>query len=104
MVSPAREGKFVMTDHLANSGLTPLRVLATAEGFEPGFRGGGPIRSLAAIVDTISDNIDLHLITRDRDFGSSKPYPDLSGRWIRRGRSRVFYLNTRRLGQWFRLW
>ena len=92
-----------MTDYLPNSELNPFRVLATAEGFEPGFRGGGPIRSVAAILDTISDKVDLRLITRDRDFGSSNPYPELSGRWIRRGRSRVFYLNIRRLGQWFRL-
>jgi glycosyltransferase involved in cell wall biosynthesis len=81
----------------------PFRVLATSAGFEPGFRGGGPIRSVASIVDTISDRIDLSLITRDRDLGSTKPYQDLSGRWIRRGRSRVFYLDTRSFGQWLRL-
>ena len=58
---------------------------------------------MARIVDTISDKIDLWLITRDRDLGSSNPYPKLSGQWIRRGRSRVFYLDTGRLGQWLRL-
>lgn len=78
-------------------------MLATSAGFEPGFRGGGPIRSVADIVDSISDQIDLCLITRDRDLGSTKPYQDLSGRWIRRGRSRVFYLDIRRVGQWLRL-
>ena len=34
-------------------------VLATSAGFEPGFRGGGPIRSVAQIVDTVSDRTDL---------------------------------------------
>lgn len=103
MVSTAIEGTLVMTDNLPNSELSPFRVLVTSAGFEPGFRGGGPIRSVAGTVDSISDQIDLCLITRDRDLGSSKPYRDLSGRWISRGRSRVFYLDTRSFGQWLRL-
>jgi glycosyltransferase involved in cell wall biosynthesis len=81
----------------------PFRVLATSAGFEPGFRGGGPIRSVARIVDSVSDKTDLCLITRDRDFGSAQPYPELSGRWISRGRSRIFYLDTLRVGHWLRL-
>jgi glycosyltransferase involved in cell wall biosynthesis len=92
-----------MTDKLPSREATPFRVLAMSAGFEPGFRGGGPIRSVAAIVDTVSDKTDLCVITRDRDLASSSPYPDLSGRWIRRGRSRVFYLDTHRFGQWLRL-
>jgi glycosyltransferase involved in cell wall biosynthesis len=81
-----------------------FRVVVTSEVFEPGFRGGGPIRSLAAIVDTISDGTDLWLITRDRDLRTPKPYPGLSGKWVPRGRARVLYLNTRRPDQWLRLW
>jgi glycosyltransferase involved in cell wall biosynthesis len=79
-------------------------VLATSGGFEPGFRGGGPIRSLAHIVDTLPERVDLLLITRDRDLGCRDPYPGLSGRWVDRSRSRIFYLDTRRPGQWLRLW
>jgi glycosyltransferase involved in cell wall biosynthesis len=79
------------------------RVLATCGRFEPGFRGGGPVRSVARIVDTVPRDIDLALVTSDRDVGSAVPYPLLSGRWTSRGRSRVFYLNTRRPAQWLRL-
>ena len=75
----------------------------TSAYFEPGFRGGGPIKSVARIIDSLSDGIDVSLITRDRDLGSSEPYPGLSGRWITRGRSRVFYLPTGRPRQWLRL-
>jgi glycosyltransferase involved in cell wall biosynthesis len=82
----------------------PFRVLVTCGGFEPGFRGGGPVRSIARIVDTVSEDIDLTLVTRDRDLGSADPYPGLSGRWISRGHSRVFYLDARRPWQWLRLW
>lgn len=83
--------------------MDPFRVLATCPVFEPGFRGGGPIRSVAGIVDTVSDKTELCLVTRDRDLGSTEPYPSLSGRWIPRGRSRVFYLDPRKVRHWLRL-
>lgn len=78
-------------------------VLLTAPTFEPGFRGGGPIRSVARIIDTAPSDVDLTVVTRDRDLGARAPYPGLSGRWINRGRARIFYLNTRSIRQWVRL-
>lgn len=72
--------------------------------FEPGFRGGGPVRSMAQVVDTMSDRIDAVLVTRDCDHGTARPYPGLSGRWIPRAQTRIFYLNTRALRHWLRLW
>jgi glycosyltransferase involved in cell wall biosynthesis len=82
----------------------PFRVLATSAGFEPGFRGGGPIRSLAATVDTITEQTELLLVTRDRDLGAPDPYPSLSGQWVNRGNSQIYYLNVRRPSQWIGLW
>ncbi|WP_194821640.1 glycosyltransferase family 4 protein [Micromonospora sp. S-DT3-3-22] len=80
------------------------RVVATAGVFEPGFRGGGPIRSLRFILDTLPGDLDVTLVTRDRDLGSSAPYPGLSGRLLRRdGRSAVFYLNPWAPRHWARL-
>jgi glycosyltransferase involved in cell wall biosynthesis len=80
-----------------------VKVLVTSAGFEPGFRYGGPLRSVVNIVDTLSNEIDVRLITRDRDFGSSTPYAGLSGKWARRGRALVFYLNANKPGQWLYL-
>jgi glycosyltransferase involved in cell wall biosynthesis len=78
----------------------PFRVLMTSAYFEPGFRAGGPIRSVARIVDTISDAIELTVVTGDRDFRAERPYSGLSGTWVDRARSRVFYLNVRSVPQW----
>lgn len=80
-----------------------FRVLLTCGVFEPGFKAGGPIRSIARIVDTISTETELTLITSDRDLGCREPYPNMSGRWISRGPSKVFYLNTRKVLQWTNL-
>lgn len=81
-----------------------FRVLITSAFFAPGFRGGGPVRSVATILDTVSERIDPVLVTGDRDAGTGHPYPGLSGRWVTRNRARVFYLDVRRPGQWLRLW
>jgi glycosyltransferase involved in cell wall biosynthesis len=91
------------TDEPRDPGTRPFRVLATCGVFEPGFRGGGPVRSVAQIVDTLSEHVELALITRDRDLGASSPYPGMSGQWVNRGRTRVFYLDTGALRQWLRL-
>jgi hypothetical protein len=71
-----------MTGDQAKPGDPTFRVLATVGVFEPGFRGGGPIKSVARIVDTVPEGIDVSLITRDRDCAPSDLYPGLSGRWI----------------------
>lgn len=80
------------------------RILATSRVFEPGFRGGGPIRSLAYQMDTLPAGIELLLVTRDRDLGATRPYPGRSGRLVRRNdRCVVFYLNPAYPGHWLRL-
>jgi glycosyltransferase involved in cell wall biosynthesis len=93
-----------VTAHAAGGDRRRTRVLATCGSFEPGFRGGGPVRSLAAMMANLPEHIDLLLVTRDRDLGCARPYPGLSGRWVQWSGSRVFYLNTGRARQWLRLW
>jgi glycosyltransferase involved in cell wall biosynthesis len=80
-----------------------FHALIMSSGFEPGFRGGGPVRSVRHIVDTVSANVTVTLVTEDRDVGTPQPYPGLSGTWVDRGRSRVFYLPVRRPSRWLRL-
>lgn len=78
--------------------------LVTSTGFEPGFRGGGPVQSVGCVVDTASAEIGITLITSDRDLGAHEPYPGLSGQWVDRARARVFYLPVRRPARWIQLW
>ncbi|WBB69867.1 glycosyltransferase family 4 protein [Micromonospora sp. WMMD812] len=79
-------------------------MLVTSTFFEPGFRGGGPVRSVAHILDAAAPGVAPILVTRDRDLGATEAYPGLSGRWVDRGRARVFYLPRRRPRQWYGLW
>ena len=58
----------------------------------PGFLSGGPIRTIANLVDHLSDEFDIRIITRDRDFSSSVPYQNiLIDDWNQVGSARVFY-------------
>ncbi|MFV2021929.1 glycosyltransferase [Micromonospora sp. LOL_023] len=100
MTAPAARDEAVRFDTV----VTTYRILATAGVFEPGFRGGGPIRSLSFILRTLPDDLDVTLVTRDRDLHSSVPYPGLSGRLARRdARCAVFYLNPIDPRHWIRL-
>jgi glycosyltransferase involved in cell wall biosynthesis len=81
-----------------------FKVIMTCSVFEPGYRGGGPIRSVAHMIDHVPPGVDLTLIVSDRDLGAENPYPGLSGRWIRRGAAKIYYLNARSVWQWFHLW
>lgn len=76
------------------------RVLVTCPTFEPGFRGGGPVRSISQIVDGAPSELDLILLTSDRDLGSRVAYPSLSGCWVPRGQASVYYLKAHSLRQW----
>jgi glycosyltransferase involved in cell wall biosynthesis len=81
---------------------TAPRVLVTCATFEPGFRGGGPVRSVGQIIDSVSGDMDITLVTSDRDLGSPQPYPGLSGTRVARGRATVAYINTRNPLHWIR--
>ncbi|WP_428966706.1 glycosyltransferase [Micromonospora fluostatini] len=92
------------TDRPAGTGAQTFRALVTAGYFTPGWRAGGPIRSIAEMLASTADDIDVTLVTRDHDLGATTPYPGLSGRWVRHGRADVFYLDARRPGHWRPLW
>lgn len=77
-------------------------VLAFLDAFEPGFKAGGPIRSMAATLDGLGPETRVLLVTRDRDLGDTAPYPGLSGALTRRRHHRVFYMNPNRVGDWLR--
>lgn len=79
------------------------RVLAFSGTFVPGYKGGGPVKSMVHILDNLPETIQVTLATSDRDMGDSEPYPNLSGRLVCRGQHEIYYLNTRSPRHWLRL-
>jgi glycosyltransferase involved in cell wall biosynthesis len=69
-----------------------LRVLVFSDYYLPGYKGGGPIRTLSSLVAQLGDEIDWLIVTRDRDLGDETPYPDVvAGRWQEFQGARVYY-------------
>ena len=73
-----------------------LKILVFSGVFLPGFRGGGPIRSLANLIETLSGDFDFWVITTDRDLGEKEPFPGVvPDVWAPVGKAQVMYLSHR---------
>ena len=69
------------------------RVMVFSRCYLPGFRGGGPVRSLVNLVQALGDELDFRIITRDRDEGADHPYPAVTpGTWQAVGSAQVLYV------------
>jgi glycosyltransferase involved in cell wall biosynthesis len=74
-------------------------VLTFARYFLPGFRAGGPIRSIANLVDGLGEEFEFRIVTLDRDFGDGRPYPAVAtDLWTRLGKAWVMYVERQRFG------
>lgn len=69
-------------------------ILTIADYYRPGYKGGGPIRTLESLVDHLGDTFDFRIMTRDRDLGDDTPYPGI-GRdsWQPVGQAQVRYVS-----------
>lgn len=75
-------------------------VLICLAHYKPGWKFGGPTRTIANLVDHLGGEIDFRVLTSDRDFGDDVPFQGVSvDRWQSVGRAQVFYMsaNNRRL-------
>jgi glycosyltransferase involved in cell wall biosynthesis len=74
------------------------KVLCFVDYYLPGFRAGGPIRTIVNMVGCLGDEIDFRIVTRDRDFGSHAPYDGIEvDAWNTVGKTQVFYASPREL-------
>lgn len=71
-------------------------ILTFVDHYLPGYKAGGPIRTLANMVDKLGDEFEFKIVTSDRDFCDMKPYPGIKiDDWNRVGKADVFYLSPR---------
>jgi glycosyltransferase involved in cell wall biosynthesis len=75
-----------------------LRILIFVRNYLPGFRSGGPVRSIANIVNALSSEYDFYIVCQNRDHGINEPYPNvLQGRWVALGNSHIYYASDNEL-------
>lgn len=59
-----------------------MKVLVFSNHYLPGFKAGGPVRSLQNLFKTFSKDFDFYLFTSDRDYQDTEPYPNIAvDRW-----------------------
>jgi glycosyltransferase involved in cell wall biosynthesis len=69
------------------------RVLIMVNVYVPGYLAGGPVRSIANVVDSLGDEFEMLVITSDRDFSAPEPYADVQlDAWNRVGKAHVYYM------------
>jgi glycosyltransferase involved in cell wall biosynthesis len=74
---------------------SPLTVLTFVPYYLPGYKSGGPVRSIANLVARLGDEVRFVIVTADRDSGDSAPYPDVStGERQRVGHADVVYVDA----------
>src|ERR1039457_4939804 len=70
-----------------------IEVLIFADYYLPGFKAGGPIKTLSNLVDQLGDKFHFKIVTRDRDIDDRKPYFEDTKNWRSIGKAEVRYLS-----------
>ena len=70
-----------------------ITVLIFADWYLPGFKAGGPIKTLSNLVDQLGDEFCFKIVTRDRDIDDREPYFNDTENWRSVGKAEVRYLS-----------
>lgn len=74
------------------------KILIFTSVYEPGIKGGGPIRSIKNIVDRLSNRFEFSIVTQDRDLGDTQPFEEVeTEKWVSLGKEKVFYTRKSKL-------
>ncbi len=68
-------------------------VLILVDWYLPAFKAGGPIQSVANLVAHLGSELNISIVTSDRDLGDSAAMPGLElNQWLEKGKHRIIYL------------
>jgi glycosyltransferase involved in cell wall biosynthesis len=69
-------------------------ILIFIDWYKPGFKAGGPIRSISNIVDQLNSKAEFFIITSNRDYLENTPYNSIkTNEWNNIDNAQVFYLS-----------
>lgn len=78
-------------------GASSSRVVVFTHFFPPAVKGGGPLRTVDALIRTAPSDFEISVITSDRDLGERGRLPVRRNTWVRSGSRRVFFASSDRL-------
>jgi hypothetical protein len=60
------------------------KLLIFSDWFYPGYKAGGPIKSVTNLSIALQKEIDVFVFTADTDLNETKPYPNIQANtWIK---------------------
>lgn len=70
------------------------KVLIFTDWYLPAFKAGGPVRSIANIVEHLYVEFEFYIVTSDRDLGDENSYEGLElDKWLDQSQCRIQYLS-----------
>ncbi|MGA9549814.1 MAG: hypothetical protein WBS14_19400, partial [Rhodomicrobium sp.] len=74
-------------------------ILIALPHYRPGWKAGGPTRTIANLVEHLGDEFSFRILTSDRDYGDERAFPGIEAdRWRRLGKADVLYMSPARRG------
>lgn len=71
------------------------KILIFVDWFLPGYKAGGPIKSVYNIVNALQNDFDFSIVTSNKDEGETLPYPDIKpNEWQTKFDNKIIYLNS----------
>lgn len=72
-----------------------MNILLFTGFYLPGFKGGGPIRTIVNMVEVLGSEINFFIVTSDRDLGDKFPYSGVTtDLWQQVGKAQVYYASS----------
>ena len=76
-----------------------IKILSFSGFYCPGYKGGGPIKTIKNLFDLAGKKVSFQLVTSDRDLGEITPYANVKcGDWNNVGNAEVFYAQPGKAG------
>lgn len=76
------------------------KILTFTDWYLPGHKAGGPITSMANLVQQVGEDVEFKIACSDRDYMSNDPYNDIkSNTWTKIGNAEVFYFSPDNLSK-----
>lgn len=72
------------------------KILILMGRYLPGYKDGGPVRTMINLTEALGDEYDLRIVALDRDHGDTEPYDNIRyGEWVSVGKAKVQYVKPK---------
>lgn len=81
-----------------DKGTIQKRIMICMDWYEPGFKAGGPIRSVANIVNELKDEFEFYVLTSAFDLGETEPYQNIElDQWFDKDGVMIKYMSRQNM-------